>query len=150
MPVRKGLVGWRLAVLVAALLVSALPAPAQESASEARMRKDIFFLASDECEGRGIYTKGIEKAAEHIANEFKKAGLKPGNGDSYFQPFPIYRGNGKLGEPNTLVLKGPQGQTIELAAGKDFTVLGLSGHGKLTDAPVVFAGFGLTDPNAKY
>src|SRR5207237_387030 len=123
---------------------------AQESASEARMRKDIFFLASDECQGRGTGTKGIDVAAEHIAAEFKKAGLKPGNGDTYFQPFTVRRGVPKLEGPTTLVLKGPQGKTVELALGQDFNVPSATGSGEVRDAALVFAGYGLTAADAKY
>src|SRR5262245_66158948 len=58
------------------------------AASEARLKRDVTFLASDECEGRGPATKGIILAGNYIANEFKKAGLKPGGvDDSYFKPF---------------------------------------------------------------
>src|SRR5262245_52633590 len=107
---------WPLLVLSAALL-AAVPVNAAETAarnarSEERLRRDITFLASDECEGRGPGTKGINLAAEHIAAEFKKAGLKPaGAGGSYFQPFTITAN--VLDEPARLTLKGPQGQTIE-------------------------------------
>ena len=53
------------------------------------MKSDVTYLASDELEGRGPTTKGINKAADYIADEFKKAGLKPGGVDgTYFQPFP--------------------------------------------------------------
>src|SRR5687768_15626537 len=37
-----------------------------------RMRKDITFLASPECEGRGVGTKGLDLAADYIAEELKK------------------------------------------------------------------------------
>ena len=50
------------------------------------MRKDIFFLASPECEGRGIETKGIEKAADYVASDFKAAGLKPAMKDGTLLP----------------------------------------------------------------
>jgi len=54
--------------------------------SEDDLRKHVEFLASDELEGRGLGTTGLEKAAEYIAEEFKKAGLQPGGeNDSYFQ-----------------------------------------------------------------
>ena len=43
----------------------------------ARMKKDLFFLAGEECEGRGLKTDGINKAAAYIAAAFKAAGLKP-------------------------------------------------------------------------
>ena len=73
------------------------------------MRKDVFFLASPECEGRGIDTKGIEKAADYVAEAFKAAGLKPAMKDgSYFQPFTVTTA-AKLGEPVAATLTGPDG-----------------------------------------
>ena len=54
------------------------------------MKKDLYFLASEECEGRGLKTEGINKAAAYIAAEFKAAGLKAPFADgSYFQPFAV-------------------------------------------------------------
>src|SRR5262249_34868159 len=114
-----------------------------------RMKKDIFFLASEECEGRGVGTKGLDKAADYIADQFKQAGLKPGgvNG-TYFQPFPFGQG-GTLDGTSTLVLSGPQGQKIALKQGTDFQVIGLSGAGK-ADAPLVFAGYAITAKGIEY
>src|SRR5579884_3199903 len=81
------------AVLAAGLLVlSLLSAPAAEynpADSEARLKRDVTFLAAPQCEGRGVLTKGINRAADYIAAEFRNAGLKPGNGASYFQPFTL-------------------------------------------------------------
>src|SRR5690349_11940005 len=103
---------WSPLIVCAALLAGALvqaaekavPAPAS---AEARMRRDTTFLASDECEGRGVGTGGLNKAAEYIAEQFKKAGLKPGGSDgSYFQPFTIRAS--VLDEPAQLALNGPQ------------------------------------------
>lgn len=48
-------------------------------------------LASDEMRGRKAGTPDIEKAAQFIAAEFKKAGLQPVNGDSYLQEFTMVR-----------------------------------------------------------
>ncbi|MCP4002183.1 MAG: M20/M25/M40 family metallo-hydrolase, partial [Gammaproteobacteria bacterium] len=55
--------------------------------SEARMLKDIAYLASDELAGRGLGTEGLDKAADYIAGQFSDAGLQPcGDGpDDYFQ-----------------------------------------------------------------
>jgi hypothetical protein len=138
-----GLLQRQVLALAGFLVVVAAQAPAADQAVDARMRKDITFLASDECEGRGVTTKGINLAADYIANEFKQAGLKPaGNEGSYFQPFTM-RGPSKLGSPNALVLRGPLGQRIELQQGVDFQVLGLSRSGQLS-APLVFVGYGAT------
>ncbi|HEV3085508.1 MAG TPA: M28 family peptidase [Gemmataceae bacterium] len=134
------------------LCLLALPAQSLQAANEAalaRMRKDIDFLASDECEGRGVTTRGINLAADYVAGEFKKAGLKPAGMDGgYFQPFSITTGT-RLTSPNTLVLHGPAGQTIALKRGVDFQVVGLSASGKV-NAPLVFAGYGATASKSAY
>jgi hypothetical protein len=135
--------------IVALLVLLGSQAPAANEVVEARMRKDITFLASDACEGRGINTKGINLAADYIANEFKEAGLEPAPTDNgYFQPF-VMKVASKLGSPNKVVLRGPQGQQIELQQGQQFQVLGLSGSGELT-APIVFVGYGATAKEIGY
>ncbi|MDR4506528.1 MAG: M20/M25/M40 family metallo-hydrolase [Candidatus Scalindua sp.] len=55
--------------------------------SEMRMLKDIKYLASDELEGRGLGTPGIDKASDYIAKQFSDAGLLPcgDDVDDYFQ-----------------------------------------------------------------
>jgi hypothetical protein len=150
MPQRRWLRGLCLGALTGLLALAGARAMADNEASEGRLRRDITYLASDECEGRGPGTKGIDKAAEYIAAKFKKAGLKPGGpkGD-YFQPFTISAGKSVLKGQGNLVLRGPQGQQIELTPGKDFTVTGASGGGELT-APLVFAGYGATAPRIGY
>ena len=54
------------------------------------MSLHVNYLASDELEGRGVETDGINKAADYIVQHFKSIGLKV---DSYngnaFQPFEI-------------------------------------------------------------
>jgi hypothetical protein len=124
-------------------------ARAAEDAVEARMRRDVTFLASDECEGRGVSTKGINLAADFIAREFQAAGLQPGvDGKSYFQPFTM-NGGATVGEPNTLVLHGPLGQTITLKQGTQFKPFGMASSGQVS-APVVFVGFGATAKDIGY
>src|SRR5947208_6216260 len=55
-----------------------------------RMKKDIVFLASDECEGRGVGTLGLDLAAQYIAVQLAPAVLKPdGVNGTYLQPFPF-------------------------------------------------------------
>ena len=61
---------------------------AQRDADE--LRKMVTYLASDELEGRGLETDGINKAADYIARAFKQTGLEPAPGtNGYFQPFTI-------------------------------------------------------------
>ncbi|MEI8282861.1 MAG: M28 family peptidase [Armatimonadota bacterium] len=49
------------------------------------LKRIVSFLASDELKGRNTPSPGLDMAADFIASEFKKSGVKPGNGDSYFQ-----------------------------------------------------------------
>lgn len=51
---------------------------------------DVMFLSSDEMRGRASGTDESERAASYIAGAMKEAGLEPaGDGDSYFQVFPL-------------------------------------------------------------
>src|SRR2546423_12310894 len=50
------------------------------------------ILSSDEMQGRRIFTPGINKAADFIANEFKVAALQTWNGGkTYKQEFAVVR-----------------------------------------------------------
>jgi hypothetical protein len=122
-----------------------------ESASakaESRVRETISFLASDELEGRGVDTQGINKAAEYLAEEFKKLGLKTDLFDGTpFQKFTMTVG-AELGQKNELAIVGPpkadgSPQRIELKLGVDYTPLSIGGSGKI-DVPLAFVGYGIT------
>src|SRR5260370_34292898 len=49
----------------------------------------IEYLASDARQGRGLGTEGFAKASDYVADQFRKAGLKPGGTSGYFQPIPF-------------------------------------------------------------
>jgi hypothetical protein len=65
----------------------------------ARMQADIEWLAAPEREGRGAGSRGLDAAANYIAERFERLGLAPlssgaqGN-DRYFQPFTMTGENG--------------------------------------------------------
>jgi hypothetical protein len=139
---------YRLLAVVAAL-GCAQPVPAAESSVIERMKKDLYFLAGPECEGRGSRTQGVHRAADYIADQFKAAGLKPATADgSYLQPYTI-AGPPKLGTPNTLTLTGPEKAVAELRYGTDFTPTALSAAGAKT-AGVAFVGYGITSDKPAY
>jgi hypothetical protein len=48
-------------------------------------------LSADDMQGRRTFTPGIDKAADFIADEFKKAGLQPAEGSTFFQSFMMVR-----------------------------------------------------------
>ncbi|HEY8506428.1 MAG TPA: M28 family peptidase [Gemmataceae bacterium] len=136
-------------VLAVAVLSAAAAAAANREATVARLKKDVYYLASEECEGRGVETEGIYKAADYIVENFRAAGLKPGGVEgTWFQPFTI-PGLPRLGAPNSLVLRGPLGQEITLEQGKHFEVCGISGTGEAA-AGAVFVGYGISSKDPAY
>jgi len=99
----------------------------------------VKYLASDELEGRGVKTAGIRKAAEYIAAQFQRDGLTPlGDSGTYLQSFSVPTG-GKI-VSGELAFAG-----VSPLRGRDFIVLGWSASTEAR-AQVVFAGFGVTDP----
>ena len=60
---------------------------ADNAFSVIEISKNIHYLASDEMKGRKTFSPEIDRAAEFIAADFKKAGLKPLQNNSYFQKF---------------------------------------------------------------
>ncbi len=130
----------------------------EAAAIEQRLAATDRFLASDECEGRGLGTKGIDLAADYIADQLRQLnryGVKTDlwNGGP-FQKFKVGV-DAELGPKNHLFLVGPPKgkdgtpRKIELVLGKDYTPLAISGNGKF-DLPLVFAGYGITARKANY
>lgn len=52
-------------------------------------KENVKILASDDFTGREPATEGGKKTTDFITEQFKQAGLKPGNGDSYLQQVPL-------------------------------------------------------------
>ena len=51
-----------------------------------QFRQHLEYLSCDELQGRGVGSAGFDKAADYVATEFAKSGLKPfGDSGSYFQ-----------------------------------------------------------------
>ena len=90
--------------------------------SKGRMLETIRFLSADALEGRGLGTKGLDKAAEYIALKYKEAGLRPaGNSkESYFQ---IWEDRGKDPE-RKVILKNVVGMIPGLKKNNQSVVVG--------------------------
>ncbi len=114
-----------------------------------RLTEDLKYLASDELEGRGVGTNGLNMAAEYVSKAFRDAGLdvSKAGGDPY-QEFSMTTG-AKVGTPNSLKLVGPEGKTIELAIDKDFQV-GSFGASGTFNAEIVFGGYAIDSKDDKF
>lgn len=92
------------------------------------LREHVYFLASDELEGRRAGSVGEEKAVNYISSQFRKYGLKENGTNGFVQPFKIDDGKGFT-----------KGSFIEangnvLSPIKDFFTLYNTGNCKLSDA----------------
>jgi hypothetical protein len=134
--------------LVASLISHPAAGQTPEIQSLLTMKRDLYFLAAPESEGRGPGTQGIDRAADYIAKQFVEAGLKPAGKEGYFQPFTI-TGLPAPDGPSAVSFSGPDKKTTELVQGKQFEVMGNSGSGKAT-GPLVFVGFGVESKDPPY
>lgn len=135
---------------------AAADAAAEPAPTRAVLERDVAWLAAPEREGRGPGTKGIDAAAEWVADRFAEIGLPaPADRESPLQPFEMTL-EAKLGPPeaNTAELVGPPDaaggrRVVRLELGKDFTPLAIGGSGEF-DLPLAFAGYGITAPAEHY
>ncbi len=146
-----------LSVVVAAAVLA--QQPSQISAE--RLRPHISYLADESLEGRRTGTAGANQAAQYIAGEFAKLGLRTsvhtvggagGNGklSGYLQNFP-YVGSVELGKGNLLAIADGAGrESITLRVGQDWMPLGMSSNSRIEKSAAVFVGYGITGADLKY
>jgi aminopeptidase YwaD len=68
------------------IAIVAFSAYSQTEIKAEKLKEHLFYLASDELEGRGWSTPAGLEAAHYIADYFKKSGIKP-VGENYLHPF---------------------------------------------------------------
>lgn len=146
-----------------------------EQISEQRLLHSVRYLASDELEGRGVGTDGLDLAAEYIAEQFHKTALKT----DLFRGTPYHTfaisSRRRMGTVRALEIHGPVTGAarlktalaavdtreeragiptdstggLPLKSGTDFTALTLS-ESQEFDLPLAFVGYGITDTNIAY
>jgi Zn-dependent M28 family amino/carboxypeptidase len=102
------------------------------------------ILSSDAFEGRAPTTAGEEKSVALIADRFRKAGLEPGNGSSWYQNVPMVE---TVATPSALQITG--GATpLRLSYRTDFVAntYQVQPRVQLADSEMVFVGYGINAP----
>jgi hypothetical protein len=161
-------------ILCVAISVAAL---AQQPASRIgpsveRLRSHVTYLASDALEGRRTGTPGADGAAQFIAGEFVRLGLKPGSPSTraprtrgeaqsrFLQRFPYIAGV-ELGKNNVMQLMpqtsiqqagvaGTAPAALDFRAGDDWMPMGFSSSARVVDAPLAFVNYGISAPELNY
>jgi Zn-dependent M28 family amino/carboxypeptidase len=134
-----------LGVLSLAPLLPASQGDVAPKISADRIKTDVAYLASDRMEGRAPGTRGEILATEFLADEFKKAGLKPlGKNGTYYQPVPLVR---VVTSPKA-TLQAVKGETtLNIPPGDGFAGMSQTQQElEAFDAEAVFVGHGITAP----
>ena len=113
-------------LLVAALCAASLQADPRRIDPKAYL-EHVKFLASDDLEGRGNGSRGLESAAEYIAAKFREAGLEPaGDGGTFFQRFEMTTGMSV--EPGNSVTLHSGRSAVRFDVGRDYEIVSTSGN----------------------
>jgi Zn-dependent M28 family amino/carboxypeptidase len=143
------------ALLGAAAAYAVPPVPGAGAAArvlhvaESDYRRHIETLASDAFEGRKPGSAGETRALDYIEAEFRRLGLKPGNGDSYRQPVPLVEITAATDAKLTISGAGASaGQSLELAYGTDVLLWTkrVQPQSAVAGSELVFVGHGVVAP----
>ena len=110
------------------------------------VKAHVELLADDLYEGREAGKRGYQLAAKYVATQFRAIGLRPGNGDSYFQTVAFRAAS---------IVPGSRGLAVSSAAGQqayktfdEYTISANIGDESVTiTAPLVFVGYGVNAPS---
>jgi Zn-dependent M28 family amino/carboxypeptidase len=119
--------------------------PSLDSIAAQDLAHNTQILASDEFEGRAPASNGEIKTVNFLQQEFQKIGVKPGNGQSFFQEIPM------------LVITADPAARLEIKGGKKSASFAyreefvartqrVADQVSLADSEMVFVGYGIVAP----
>jgi len=131
--------------VLAGFIISAAAAPTANPIDEAFYRAHIARLASDEFGGRKPGTEGEKLTLDYLEAQFRKLGLKPGNGASFLQEVPMVEIT--AGSDAALSFT-TAGATAELRFREDMVIWTkrVKPAESMDKSPMVFVGHGVTAP----
>ena len=106
--------------------------------------KHVEFLASDALQGRNTGSPGHKRAAEYVAEQFKKAGLEPAGTAGYIQTIGFKMR--QIDESHSSLSLIRDGQTMRLMLGEHANFSLRVDPASSVEAPLVFVGHGLDVP----
>jgi hypothetical protein len=128
-------------------LTAGAQAPRQPSISQDDLRTWLTYIASDELQGRLVYTEGLGLAGAYIADHLEEWGVKPGGdrapggaGRSYFQEVRVL---GVRTRSNSSVTVTVNGQSRTFRDGDGVTFPRNQGARQTVSGDAAFAGYGV-------
>jgi Zn-dependent M28 family amino/carboxypeptidase len=133
-----------LAALMTTIALGQGPQPVDDAQS--RWWSHVKTLADDRLEGRQTGSEGYRTAVAYVVSEFEKAGLKPAGTKGYTQS--VAFSQRRIVEDKSQVALLRDGQEDVLRFGTDVAVNLRAELTPSVEAPLVFAGYGLSAPDA--
>jgi hypothetical protein len=147
-PVKEGLpMKFWIALVFAIVVLAPHPPGSRASAGEIpdgeRWWSHVAVLADDKLEGRNTGSAGHRRAAEYVA-----AGLKPAGTEGYLQP--VHLISREIDENHSSLALINETGPLPLVLGEDAVISLRVDPAPAVEAPLVFAGHGLSIPEANY
>jgi hypothetical protein len=108
----------------------------------------VEFLASDKLEGRNTGSEGHRQAAEFVAKQFERDGLKPAGAEGYIQP--VKFNTLQLDESDSSLTLEREGQKRAIELGEDAIIGTRVDPAPAVEAGMYFVGYGLRVPDNNY
>ncbi len=137
----------RAAALSVAIVVAA-GADAIGAADASRWWAHVTYLADDSLEGREAGRPGYTRAAEYVADVWRKAGLEPAYAGQFLQPVALK--TRQIDESRSSLALVRDGRVEPLMLGEDANFSLRIDPALDVDAPLVFTGHGLNVPDARH
>lgn len=108
----------------------------------------VKVLAADNMEGRETGSPGMHRAQEYVVQQFKRAGLEAAGYRGYYQPVQLV--SRQVDEQESSIALVHNGDLEHLSLGTDAILNTRVDLAPYVQAPLVFAGYGLTVPELGY
>jgi hypothetical protein len=144
---RLGVRLWAAVLVVGAVSTATAAGGGIGSIKSQDLKEWLSYIASDELQGRAVYTEGIGLAAAYIGDHLRSWGVKPaGDHAGYLQTVRVL---GVKTTSHASVTVDVNGETRTFADGEGITLpKNMGGKHRVTADRVEFAGYGLDAPGA--
>lgn len=137
---------WGALALAAAALLTGSAAQAGDGEREAAWWHHVEAISSDATQGRLAGSRGYGMAADYVVGEFQRLGIVPAGTNGYLQEVALFEQRfDATASKAKLVRKGPD---VALSIPGQIYFRGSHAMPAEVDAPLVFAGYGLSVPDA--
>ena len=139
---------WRGLCVALALCLATTSSAQSGRISQDELKQWLTYIASDELQGRQVFTEGLALAGEYIADHLKAWNVTPaGDNGSYFQSVKVL---GVRTRSNSSVMLTVNGQSRTFKDGEGVTFGRFQGGKQTVSADLEFVGYGLSYSPLKY